>query len=70
MKVVTGRIPLAGVYHFNMSVPDDWTDKQIFKKLEDDFNNLTQNTKLLAVMQSGDGVNYPLSFAVVYTVLI
>ena len=65
MKTVKGRIPLAGVYNFSLTVPDDWTDKQVFEKLESDFNNSASNTKLYSVMQTGAGVNYPLSFATV-----
>ena len=65
MKTVKGRIPLAGIYNFNIVVPDDWDDKQVFKKVEDDFNNSSRNTNLYASMQSGAGVNYPLSFAVI-----
>ena len=65
MKTVRGRIPLAGFYEFNISVPDEWTSKQVFEKLENDFNNSASNTKLYSIMQTGAGVNYPLSFAVV-----
>ena len=65
MKTVKGRIPLAGIYNFNVSVPDDWTNKEVFAKLEKDFNESASNTKLYSVMQTGAGINYPLNFAVV-----
>ena len=69
MKTVKGRMPLAGVYDFNIVVPDEWTDKQVFEKLEGDFNNTAVKTKLYAKMQTGAGINYPLSFAVIDEVI-
>ena len=65
MKTVKGRIPLAGVYHFNMAVPDDMTDREVFAKLAKDFDSSSRNTKLLPAMLTGTIVNFPLSFAVV-----
>lgn len=65
MKTVTGRIPLAGVYNFEMNVPVDMTDSEVFEKLERHYNSNNENTKLYPVMQTGAGVKYPLSFAVV-----
>ena len=65
MKIVRGRIPLAGVYNFEMNVPVDMTDKEVIKKLEIHYNASSTNKKLYPVMQTGAGVNYPLSFAVV-----
>ncbi len=65
MRTVKGRIPLAGVYHFNIVVPDDMTDKEVFAKLAKDFNSSSRNTKLLPTMMTGTIVNFPLTFATV-----
>lgn len=69
MKTVRGRIPLAGFYSFNITVNDDMTEKEIFKKLEDDFNASSSNTNLYAAMMTGTIANFPLSFAVIDEVL-